>query len=79
VEIYTDRPPVVRRGEIELPAFLPRHPAQAASKKRCCFSLEVWGTVRARIARHEALAPDSPRRRPTLARLRWLERPEEAA
>jgi hypothetical protein len=67
----------VDAAELDIPAFLPCRPLQAvAAKRRRRISPEVWGTVRARIAReHDALPADSPRVRPTLPRLRWLERP----
>jgi hypothetical protein len=62
-------------AEIELPAFLPRRPAQAAvAKPRRHISPAVWSTVRAHIAReHQCLPLDSPRVRPTLPKLRLPE------
>jgi hypothetical protein len=65
---------------VEIPAFLPRRPKQAAgSKPRRHISPSVWSTVRARIAReHESLLESSPRRRPTLPKLR-LREPAEVA
>ena len=64
--------------ELEIPAFLPRRPAQAASSKpRRRISPAVWSTVRAHLAReYSGLLADSPRRKPSLPRLRCLERPE---
>jgi hypothetical protein len=53
----------------------PRRPKQAASSKpRRRIRPELWGTLRAAIAReYQCLPPDSPRVLPTLPRLRWLE------
>jgi hypothetical protein len=53
----------------------PRRPKQAASSKpRRRIRPAVWSTVRAHIAReHQCLPPDSPRVRPTLAKLRLRE------
>jgi hypothetical protein len=60
--------------EIELPRFLPPRRKQAVSKPRRHIPPSVWSTVRARIGRErEFLPPDSPRLKPTLARLRLLE------
>lgn len=82
LEIYTDDPAPVNGpvGEIEIPAFLPRRSAQATKRRRRRISEEVWGTFLAHLAReHQGLPPDSLRVRPTLPRLRCLERPDEAA
>jgi hypothetical protein len=61
--------------EVEIPAFLPRRPAQAASSKpRRRIRSETWSSISAAIVRqHQALPPNSPRLKPTLPRLRWLE------
>jgi hypothetical protein len=46
----------------------------ATAKPRRRISPAVWSTVRARIAREaQSLPPDSPRLKPTLARLRLRE------
>jgi hypothetical protein len=55
-----------------------RHPAQAAiAKTRRRIRPETWSSLNAAVAReHQALTatqPNSPRIRPTLAPLRWLE------
>jgi hypothetical protein len=80
VEIYTDDPASVngRADEIELPAFLPRRPAQAAiARKRRRIRPESWASLNAAIVKeHRTLAllkPDSPRVRPTLPVLRLRE------
>lgn len=62
---------------VEIPAFLPRRPAQAASKRRRRIAPEMWGTLRAaQVREYQSLPPDSPRVRPTLPRLRLLGKPE---
>ena len=79
---YADTEPLVNPVDpVDLPAFLPPRPAQAsAAQPRRRISPSVWSTVRARIAReHDALPDDSPRVRPTLPRLRWLEPAGEVA
>jgi hypothetical protein len=75
VEIYTDHPGQVngQADEIEIPAFLLRRPAQAAAaaKPRRRIRPEMWGTLRAALAReHQSLPADSPRLKPTLPQLR---------
>jgi hypothetical protein len=83
VSIYSDDASVVNGGEIEIPKFLPRRPAQAATAKprrRGRISPEMWGTLRAAQAcEYQSLPSDSPRLKPTLPRLRLLEQAEEAA
>ena len=83
---YSDADPAVNSVdpvEIELPRFLPlRRPAQAAagSKPRRRIRPEAWSSLNAAIVRqHQALPADSPRIKPSLPRLRWLERAVEAA
>jgi hypothetical protein len=82
MDIYTDevRPVNVHvdPGEIELPAFLlPRRKQAAAAKPRRRIRPETWSSINAAIVRqHQTLAavqPNSPRIRPSLPRLRWLE------
>jgi hypothetical protein len=53
----------------------PRRPAQAAaSKPRRRIRPETWSSISAAIVRqHQALPADSPRIKPSLPRLRWLE------
>jgi hypothetical protein len=83
VEIYTDDldPVNGRVEEIELPAFLTRRrPHVASSKPRRRIRPETWSSINAAIVRqHQALPADSPRIKPSLPRLRWLERAVEAA
>jgi hypothetical protein len=86
VTSYIDDSPAVNgpAGEIEFPAFLPRRPLRAPScKPRRRLTSEAWGRINAAVARERqsllALCPDSPRVRPTLAHLHWLERAIEAA
>jgi hypothetical protein len=83
--IYIDGGPAVNGhvdpAEIELPAFLPRRPAQAATAKpRRPISAEAWSVLRAAIARqHQSLPLDSPRVRPVLPKLRLREPMGKAA
>jgi hypothetical protein len=52
-----------------------RRPAQAATAKpRRRIRSETWSSISAAIVRqHQALPSNSPRLKPTLPRLRWLE------
>jgi hypothetical protein len=51
-----------------------RKQAAAAKPRRRSVSPEMWSTLRAAQAReHQSLPPDSPRLKPTLPKLRWLE------
>jgi len=53
---------------------LPRRKQAAAGKPRRRIRPEAWSSINAAIVRqHQGLPPDSPRVRPTLPRLRWLE------
>jgi hypothetical protein len=46
----------------------------AAKKRRRRVSRETWASIRGAILHErDALPEDSPRRRPTLPRLRWME------
>ena len=52
----------------------PRPAQAAASKPRRRIAPSVWSTVNAHLARErQGLPPNSPRVRPSLPRLRWLE------
>jgi hypothetical protein len=56
-----------------------RRKQAATAKPRRPIRPETWSSLRAAIVRqHQALPPGSPRVRPTLPRLRWLE-PAEVA
>jgi hypothetical protein len=50
--------------------------SSVATRKCRRVSRETWASLRAAIShQHESLPPDSPRVRPTLPRLRWMEAP----
>jgi hypothetical protein len=80
VESYIDAAPLVNAevdpAEIEIPAFLPPRRKQAVTPRpRRRIRPEIWSSINAAIVRqHQALPPDSPRIKPTLPTLRWLER-----
>lgn len=58
-------------------------PLGANAKRRRRIRPETWSSINAAIVRERAtlaaVAPNSPRIRPTLQRLRWLELVEAAA
>lgn len=80
MEIYKDDPGWVNSsaGEVENTAF-PLPPdtlPPRLRKRRRRIGRNTWASIAAAIVRQHGVLPEnSPRRRPTLARVRFLERP----
>jgi hypothetical protein len=67
-------PPVNTDVPLEIPVSPPPRRRPISRKRRRRISRETWAALRAAIShQHESLPPDSPRIRPTLPHLRWME------
>jgi hypothetical protein len=67
-------PPVNTDVPLEIPVSPPPWRRLISRKRRRRISRETWASLRAAIShQRESLPPDSPRVRPTLPHLRWME------